>query len=694
MSCPPCPDSPEQYLAVRLYGQLIRCCEQAIALHPDQYRNYWYLGLAHLLQGDLDTAQAVWFSAVTRAEPEQLDEAIAELVSLLDQECQRQLQQGRPDLAEQICLQTLELNPNPAAAYSQLGHLVSLQGRLDEALDYWQTAIELNPESVEAYCYQGEVYQKLAAWGQAIAAYTQALQLQPTWKTHYQLGFCLGQQQRWQEAQVHFEQALQLQPELAFVYGDRGWAWLQQGKWEQAFADFQVAVQQRSTYAQDYIAWVDTLAASVNSPAVVRNAKLLSAISQPNLQETAIAWNKFLHQGAEQQALQQSVSADTSPLPKCSVAPPIAVYEMTQDWANQGSTCCYTALHPPSKIELYPPKTIDRAIHFSFRFEHQLQLPGTFVATIPKGRFWLNPAQTSSAILTAENQLLGDLSPEFPLLSPGHPDKHSQNHSVLQNQKLPGSKWVNGTIAVLSGLTNDMYFHWMFDVLPRIHLLAKSNISWSAIDGFLVSHHLPFQQETLAQLEIPTDKILATEDHLHIQANRLIVPSYPGSPAWMPKWSCDWLRETFLGQGLSCGGDRLYITRQQTGNRRVVNESDVIHCLQKLGFESVALESLSVAEQVALLSGASVVVSPHGGGLTNTVFCQPGTKVIEIFSPNYVYPCYWLISNLVGLNYYYLTGKTPEGAYLHQLLYPDPRVADIWVDIDELKAVLKYAEVN
>jgi capsular polysaccharide biosynthesis protein len=141
------------------------------------------------------------------------------------------------------------------------------------------------------------------------------------------------------------------------------------------------------------------------------------------------------------------------------------------------------------------------------------------------------------------------------------------------------------------------------------------------------------------------------------------------------------------------GGDRIYITRQNATNRRIINEREVRDLLSQFGFQCVALESLSVMEQAALLAKAEVIVAPHGGGLTNTVFCQPGTKVIEIFSPQYVYVCYWLISNLVELDYYYLTGIVPEGYYLHHFLYPDARTEDIWVDLRDLSNVLNLAGV-
>jgi hypothetical protein len=367
-------------------------------------------------------------------------------------------------------------------------------------------------------------------------------------------------------------------------------------------------------------------------------------------------------------------------------------YETTQDWAVMQPPNRCLALNPPSTIILPPPQTIDPEIHFSFRFEREIDLPGAFIARIPQGRIWSAADQSSTAIFTADNLLLGDLSVEFPLLSPGHPDQHPRLHSARSRQ-FPPMHPIPGTVAVLSGLADQMYFHWMFDVLPRIDLLQRSGIDLAGIDWFLVSSQLPFQQQTLEILGIPAEKVLSVDGPLHVQATELIVPSFPGTPAWMPHWVCDFLRRSFLPANslsdLPPGKLRLYISRQTATNRRLINEADVLTILEKFGFRTVTLESLSVPEQALLLAQAEIVISPHGSGLTNLVFCSPGTKVIELFSPHYVYPCYWLISCLMELEYYYLVGTTPIGFYLQQLLYPNPRLEDIWIDLEQLQAVLQ-----
>jgi tetratricopeptide (TPR) repeat protein len=874
-----------QGLAQGQYEAVASACEQEIAVHPDRLTNYWYLGLARLLQGDEAEAQSVWLAATTVAEPEELEAGMAELADLLWAEVDRQLQQGRPDVAERICWQLIEIDPDPGKSYLQLGRVIALQARFEAAIEHWQTVLTFQPDVAEAYQRQGEVWQVLEQWDEAIVAYSQAIELQSSWEIHYQLGICLGQQAQWSAALEQFEQALSLNPDFRSGYGDRGWAWLQQEEWQAALADFhQVCTQ--TDWTKIYCEWVAGLPEAHRSPLVLQNTQFFQALCfqpesaatyfalgqllarqrdwqkaiatyqqalqnqpespeiltalgnalvtsnpraaidayqtalhyQPDLPEACLKLGRLLvvqdrdqavalfqkaiqlqPENAEayvllgrwsnasvsekialyQQALtlqpdridallnlgyglaekgeteaaiehiqtaltlqpnlyrtiqpvlkslfpmdsgqiELDPAADSELTPESDLEAdpdrlessetqllglcdrPTGFYETTEAWAIQTSQP-YIAVDPPGIIPLTLPKGLDhqgnplrqREAHVSYRFGAEIQLPGTFVATIPQGQFWLSPDQTASAILTAADQILGDLSPEFPLLSPGHPDRHPSLHSLFAVEKRSPRQSLDGMIAVLSGLTNDMYFHWMFDVLPRINLLQRSGIDLAQIDGFVVSHHLPFQQETLLLLNIPEAKILPTEHHSHIQADRLIVPSYPASPAWMPQWVCDWLRALFLGDSSKFpGNDRLYISRRSTANRRVINESEVLELLEPYGFRCVTLEGRSVKEQAMLLANTDIVIAPHGGGLTNIVFCRPGTKVIELFSPNYVYPCYWLVCNLLGFDYYYLTGKTPAGSFLQSYLYPDPRLADIWIDLKELQSILEWAAVN
>ena len=699
----------DAFLAQGDYDEAIAVCEQGISTDPSITLNYWYLGLAILLQGEESEAQAIWLSAITQVNPDEMDAVTSELLQVLQTAAIQFLDNREFQKCEIIYWQILELDSNDFTAYYNLGNALAQQGNFDTAIDCWQNAIALKPDYIEAYEECGIVCQKLEDFESAIACYSKALELKPdNYQTAYNLGLCFSFVGRGEEAIACFQTAIQLKPDSTQPYGDLGYLLLQKGQLDDAIQLFNQAIP--VTFLESYLKTYDLFndnACFLKSlhfqPDSFDTFFYLAKIIEKNniLPEIATIIYKKTQQInpdadiiSNQQSQRDNSTAASPQIPY--VKPPKDFYESTLDWANTYNLSKnYINIYPNTTLYLTPPKTPESTIHFSFRFGSQVQLPASFIALVPDGRFWLNKKQDKSAVIAADNKILGDISPDFPVLSPGHPDKHPSKHSIFSVGKLPPIQKIDGTVAVLAGLLNDTYFHWMFDILPRIELLYKSGIDITGIDKFLVSSRLDFQKETLKALGIPPTKILETDEYPHIQATTLVVPSFPGSVAWMPKWACDFLRNEFLDkkQIETEKIERIYISRKPAPNRRIINEDEIVSCLNKYGFTSVILESMSVAEQAALLANAKVVVAPHGGGLTNTVFCNPGTKVIEIFSPNYVYPCYWLISNQIGLEYYYLQGKNPEGFYLHKLLYPDARLEDIFVNLDELLNILKFAQV-
>ncbi|MBI4553232.1 MAG: glycosyltransferase family 61 protein, partial [Candidatus Latescibacteria bacterium] len=111
--------------------------------------------------------------------------------------------------------------------------------------------------------------------------------------------------------------------------------------------------------------------------------------------------------------------------------------------------------------------------------------------------------------------------------------------------------------------------------------------------------------------------------------------------------------------------------------------------LRRFGFEKHVLRGLSVKEQAALFASATVVIAPHGAGLANLVFCSPGTKVIELFSPSWPQPTYWELSHCLGLDYYYLIGRS-DGAPVH----PNPKWVpkpDYSVNLNSLSKLMALA---
>ncbi|EHK77683.1 hypothetical protein SM0020_12185 [Sinorhizobium meliloti CCNWSX0020] len=88
------------------------------------------------------------------------------------------------------------------------------------------------------------------------------------------------------------------------------------------------------------------------------------------------------------------------------------------------------------------------------------------------------------------------------------------------------------------------------------------------------------------------------------------------------------------GVGSSDLPKKIFISRRETP-RRLCEDIDWLgDILAKEGFAEVNLTGMSLLDQVRLFSGATHVVAIHGAGLVNTMFCRPGTRVVELQPPN------------------------------------------------------------
>ena len=234
-------------------------------------------------------------------------------------------------------------------------------------------------------------------------------------------------------------------------------------------------------------------------------------------------------------------------------------------------------------------------------------------------------------------------------------DERRENRLVHEDfRHLPGKSFL---LAPTAGA--HCYYHWMLDILPKLGLLERQGIALDSIDHFLVREITgEFQRETLAKMGIDASRIVETVKNQYLQCENLLhVDMNNGINLKMNRFVPLWLKQMFLNAGTPAQGDegrqrlRLYIGRPDGVRRGILNESEIKPIVEAAGFTMVVMEGMSVAEQAALLSRADALMAPHGGALTNMVFCKPGIPVIEIMS-RHVYPYYYGLAELCGHRYH------------------------------------------
>lgn len=102
---------------------------------------------------------------------------------------------------------------------------------------------------------------------------------------------------------------------------------------------------------------------------------------------------------------------------------------------------------------------------------------------------------------------------------------------------------------------------------------------------------------------------------------------------------------------------KIYISRAKALRRKLLNEDDIWPILESMGFEKVFMEDMSFSNQVLLMQQAAIVVAPHGAAITNIMFCQPGTHVLEIADLSFPNPNFYALASAMGHHYWVLNAE-------------------------------------
>ena len=117
--------------------------------------------------------------------------------------------------------QALELKPNYAEAYSNLGNALQAQGILDEAIAAYRRALDVNHDYAEAHSNLGTAVQDQGNLDEAIVSYRRALDLKRDYaEAHLNLGAALQAQGKLDDAVASYHRALEVKPGFGEAYSN------------------------------------------------------------------------------------------------------------------------------------------------------------------------------------------------------------------------------------------------------------------------------------------------------------------------------------------------------------------------------------------------------------------------------------------------------------------------------------------
>ena len=102
---------------------------------------------------------------------------------------------------------------------------------------------------------------------------------------------------------------------------------------------------------------------------------------------------------------------------------------------------------------------------------------------------------------------------------------------------------------------------------------------------------------------------------------------------------------------------RIFIDRSAAKRRKTANQKELESVLKERGFEIVQWEQLSMMEQVRLAAETEIMAGPHGTSLLNSIYSQPGIKLLEIINPYWWDAATLRQCTLLGHEFWYCFGE-------------------------------------
>jgi capsular polysaccharide biosynthesis protein len=242
----------------------------------------------------------------------------------------------------------------------------------------------------------------------------------------------------------------------------------------------------------------------------------------------------------------------------------------------------------------------------------------------------------------------------------------------------------SGSFLLVYNNLSDCYYHWLLEAIPRL-FLVKEYLKTKKI--ILPDIYKGFQLATLKAFNIDIKDIEFIPSGSFIEVPELTMPSFIGKETIYNSNLLKEVRAFYISYYKSIQipketNDKFYIKRKKSSVRHIINDDEVINCLLEFGFKDIYFEDYTFDEQVSIAYNAKCLISIHGAGLTNMLFMNPGSKILEFRKSNEEnYLHYYTLSSALELEYYYLFG-TPQDEKISS------KEANLHIDIATLKTTL------
>jgi len=229
------------------------------------------------------------------------------------------------------------------------------------------------------------------------------------------------------------------------------------------------------------------------------------------------------------------------------------------------------------------------------------------------------------------------------------------------------------------------YFHWFCDVSQRIEL----------IDDFLDDYPIIIYEELLkfdyitSILESNKIHYIPVKKDTNYFIRNLLIASHVFDSGNFKKDLIERIRKKYTSSNTMHSNEakikKIWMSRQNSKFRKIINFDEVQLLLEKYNYQIVDTEKLSFNEQIKIYNSSKVIGGLHGGGLTNMLFMEKGSFVLEVRRNKDMHNnCYFSLATSLDHKYYYtLADSETDDMFLSDCTVDCKELEDIIIEIEE-----------
>lgn len=207
------------YFELKQYDKAIASFNRALEITPQDESILEKLAQSYQESGDFENAE-IAYTKLTQINPDNAKYFFSLMIRMYDTN-------GMPDKAAAVAERMIELDPNNADAYYNLGYMYVKQEKWQEAIPHFEKAIEVRPDFDYAFMNLGYCYNQLKQYSKAVEAYKKLTEMMADNSDAWlNLAVNYMSLKKWSLAVDPLQKVIDLRPDYANAYYNLAIAYL------------------------------------------------------------------------------------------------------------------------------------------------------------------------------------------------------------------------------------------------------------------------------------------------------------------------------------------------------------------------------------------------------------------------------------------------------------------------------------